>query len=426
MAEDNAGVGSEDLGGESADLGDLGSGAGDPGSDTFDLEQVAADFEAEALEEMGAELEADPSGEGAPGPARGTARSRAQDALDALVESDYGGDRNAALRGIIESRAEGRHLAERIKALETGRTASTSTPRDRGAEVKTAIDSNAEVQAIDQDIRYQDDLITALPNRNTTVATNHAQVEESINKLVNELNATDDQVRARQINTELLKLNRQAANLVSEFTRNEDRIEAAKARRSSLSRERARAAQAVKDGLDREEYSKGVEQENLQRTRRDFAAAVNQHLTRFDLDPKSESGRYVAHATKLFVKDYLDQLGPGAFGLDSAQMDKAVRIVADDIAKKSGIRMKGSRSPVAGRQPVVRRVQVRPGANIPQTPPRPQTHSPRGRATINGTSRNLDSDDVLSDPKLVRERASAMWAAAAKAQSRRQAGGGRS
>lgn len=408
----HVGGGSQGDGGGDAGAGDAGTaGAGDGGDGgseaNVDLEQVAADFEAQALEELGGQPPTDGAEAEDGQPGKGARRAAALDPVDEFIQQNYQGNRVAFIAGLHEQRQEGRRQAAEIESLKQQFAAKPPAPRDVAAEIKAALESSPDVQAIDHDIQAIDTENRGIGARQLEIATRAGTCNNEIIQLEAQLPHIEDQKEWAKTYSTISRLRTELATLSGEFNTNELRQKQNASEKKNLGRERQRADREIRQRMADEENRNRSQSVSDQRTRETFSAAFDALIEPFGFDPKSPQYAYARNATRTQLADFLESLGSEAEALDAAGIYDAVHKLVGAYAEAHNLRPK-PKTPVAPprpRQP--RALGVRVPGGTAGAGQRPAGSTPR------------TADDVLSDPDLVRKRANAVFEAASRGQARR-------
>lgn len=223
---------------------DIVVGAGEPSSDLAaepsspetdsgaeDLEQIAAEFDQEALAEFETSADKGEGKEGEGGKGRLPATS---DALDEFIQRNYQGDRAAFVASLHESRQEARRLADEVAVLKT-KVSPPTPPRDIAAEIKTKLDQDPEVQSLHHEARTIDAENQQIQQRQLALANEASVRSAEIAKLEGQLMNANEENRA-QLYSDLMTARSRLNGITIEFEAN-DRSQKQSARyRSGLER----------------------------------------------------------------------------------------------------------------------------------------------------------------------------------------------
>jgi hypothetical protein len=384
----------------------------DPGgepTDAVDLEQVAADFEAEAIAAAGGTPPATDKGEG-PGAKDGDRSTPARsDALSRFIAKNYGGDEDAFLEAQFESRAETKRLADENRTLRESRTPASAP--DNQAALKAALDTDSTVQSLDHEIREIIEDNKALVTRQNQIGVRANALNSEIANLTAELPHIEDNKEWRQKQLALSRAQNELFQLDSEFRGNESRIQTNSRSGRQLQRDLQRQIQSVRDGLDSSARQAQSDAADAARARSTFKQSFDANIRQYNVDPESKQGKYIQMAIRSQLADFLDSLGPDGEGLDAGGMFDAVGRLLGNYAEIHGVQLRSAvrksvpppnpkpRSLVVPRPPAARRTDVEPGT----TPARVPATSDR---------------DLWDDPEFVKARAERVFSATARSQSR--------
>lgn len=390
-------------------------GAGDPnpagqagGEEGGELsfEALAQEYDANAALESGSKPEGGgDGGEGGEGTGSGGRKApKGADPLDYYIETQYGGDRAAAVRGLFESRSEMSRLAAEVKDLREGVLSAAPKPtRDRDAEVKTAREASPDVQVVNQEIAAQVSRYKALEAKQLQHAQKASEIRSDIDKLNGELLSASTEEHKYSLAAKI-------AAKRSEFSVCEVRFENASENLDTIStenrrsqRELARLNRDVEDSLAYEESQRSSQERQGARTAQLFSASFDKHVAGYALDPKTDTRRVQTLRTtvRALLAEHLEaRAAAGEEGLDALALSDAVGDITASLAETFGIQKRGGRFTAPVRGGVPRR-----------TAPRPHSRDtvPGGNG---GREFRPDSNTNKRTPEQIRERARALMAAA--------------
>lgn len=404
-----------DGGDESLDPGQGQDDAGGTSADALDLDQVAAEFEAEAINEMRAAKGLPPvskeEGQGDSGKGSPAAYSPE---VKKFIDENYGGNEAAFLAAQYESRREGQSLAAKVRELELKLEAASAPkvpPRDAAADFKTAREQNPEVQALDHEAQSVAEENKALSARQLEVVSEADKISKDIAKLEGQLTLaadTDDKIRLRM---EITELRTRHSQLNTEYVSNDRAYRSNQKVLGSLAREIKRLEADIRGDIEEREETEKTQREQIEATRQSFASAFDTHIKQYNVDPKSETFRFLHESARTMIADYLDSLGREGKGLDAAGMNNAVSRVLEKAAQAFNIQRKGAAPPK--RRVTPRHLQLPHAGGRP-----PAAGSPPGAQPTPSRSPQ-STTDVLKDPDMVRKRADAVFGAFARQVGRR-------
>lgn len=384
-------------------------GTGEPGDDSvpIDLEQVAADFEAEALATLTAEGEPGDKGDGS-GKGKAAAATPADaDPIDEFIQQNYGGNKAAFVASLHESRREAKRLSDEVAVLKASRTPEAA--RDVMAEFKAERDSSPEVQAIDREIKIIDGRTQAVQTRQIDITKLATTVNNAIVELESTLPLTEDVKELTKGQAKLIRLRAELSELSGEFNVNASRMEQFELRRNAVQRELVRAENDIKRSMIAKEDQQRTDVTNGQRTRSAFAAAFDASVKEYGLEPTSETYIYLRDASRTQLADYLDSLGDDADGLDAAGIFEAVGKLVAAGARAFKLQPKST---------------VQPKPRVPITPrpiltPRAPARSVEPSTPSRASGRPPSKEDLESDPNYWRDRAGKVFEASGREALRR-------
>lgn len=438
------GAGDDDFSNDDPGSGDPGSGEGEGGGDPDDLDPqsldgVVEDAEREALEDYDPDEDDDDDdgdrrgrgsdkGEGRKGRSAARRAPSDDDPVEKFIQENYGGDREAFLRGQLESRREAKRLKEENDQLK--RSPRSDEPKlDRAAEVKKAEEASAEVQSLNQTITTISTRYKAIEQDQVKIVADIGKLNDRATALRAELPHIEDQKQWAQKYAELGSLQQDIVSLRSDYNNNEVRMDRLADKHDDAKDKLARARKAITDEMDAQEKQAETVARNAEATRRVFGQSFTHAIKQFGLDPVKDKARYnyVRESIRAQTWNRLDDLASeGHPGLDGSQIFDLVTRLVSEYARHNGLRAGGRRAgPSSGRPPQDRHLGV-PGRRLDGGRRAPDNRG-GGSGGGNGTGvgkRSLDA--ALDDPDFVRKRAQAIQQGIARqAQQRQRAGAGR-
>jgi predicted nucleic acid-binding Zn-ribbon protein len=378
-------------------------GGGDP-----DLEQVAEEFDAEALAALGGQRPRSVRGEGADV----DGRRSTSDPIDDFIEKNYQGDRDAFVHSLYSSREEMKRMRSEIDELKHGEASHARAPiatRDREADFSSARASNPELQALDQEIKVIDNDAQVATKELHSTAGRAQQVASRVKELQGQMSKSEPEERAilraevAELNAELFSLDQDWKNVQSELRR----LNMEKRR---TQREVIRAEQSVRESVADEEKAGRERAEVITTTRQQFDSSLASHFNTIGVDPQSEQGQFLRETCRTKLRDYFSSLGDG-YGLDGAGIHRAVGQILIRAVKAFGLRPSQSsrRSSITPRPIITPRMP----APFARTGPRPSS----SQSSLDGV---LDNPNLSPREKaaFVRKRADAVFAAGGRAVAR--------
>lgn len=379
----------------------------DPGSestsDPSDLQSIADAFDAQALEEAGA----DPSTEAGHDGGEGVAPPATTDPLDLFIHQNYKGDRNAFLTSQFESRAEAKRLAEEVKELRS--RISPSPTRDTEADIKARLEQDARVQAINRSITSTDRKIENIKTSQLKLAEEAATLNNEIAKLEGQL-AHADEIERPKILHELTRRQSKFEGVGTRWDSNNERLADLDERRSDKLDALEHAQAAVRDSVANEERAVKENRRFQQRTRESFVDAFSTHAKQYGLEPKTKAFNFMRESIRTQVRDYLDSVDDDITEIiDPPGMHTAVGKLMAAAADAGLVRRSN------GKQPEPLRPTPRPVI----TPRRPITTPTDAARPASAPRSARTTADLMSDPDYIRRRADGIVSAAQRAAGRK-------
>lgn len=386
-------------------------GGEDEGEGVVDLEQVAEEFDAEALARLDGNRSRRPTkGEGGEA---GDGTGVRSDIVEDFIEKNYQGDRNEFIHSLYASREEMKRLRSELDEVkrgreETARSRSAIEPRDLETAFKESRASDPELQALDHEITAIDNDVKAATNDVINITKRAQSVAGAVKEAQGRLSKAEPEERP-MVRAEIAELNAEILALDSDYKLAQTEIRRLSMEKRRAQREVIRAEQSLRESMSDEEDAANERVETERTTRQQFDSSITSHFTALGFDPKSEQGQFLRETCRTKLRDYFLSQGDG-FGLDGAQIHAAVgSIIAAAI--KSGIR--------PSKQPP-RRPTITPR---PIVTPRPPVVTRSGSRAPSSPRSSLDG--VLDDPNLspkqkadfVRKRASAVMQAGSRVRS---------
>jgi len=417
------GGGGENPGGGSPGGGDGGGEGGEEGAGATDadLARAADEFVAGVIGEAGAG--ASPQGEGREGEGRDAPHAE-PDPIDDFIKQNYGGDRHAFVASLYEQRTNGQRMAKEIDDL---KVKLEGKPRDKDADAKAALEADADVQSLNQQIKDDTTRWSQLGQRNLELTTQARQLESNISTLEAEIPLIEDPKEVAKKTQQVNKARLDLLSTQNEFLINETNRQRLYDKVHSNTKELKRAEKVVRDRIDEEEKEQKRELDSVNRTRASFVAAFDEHIKPFKLDPKSKRFLHIREAVRTQLADFLDSRSDDDPGLDAAGISNAVNQLIAAYAEANDMKPPTTTTPS-------RKPPVTPPSNVQRrimTPPRPNGQGGQGQGQPNANPNPnaptppRTADEVLSNPDLVRKRAAAVFQAAARGGAGRALRGGR-
>jgi len=382
---------------------DEGEGSGD-----LDLEQIAEEFDAEALAELG----------GRPRPVRGEGvdadgkRTTSSDPIDDFIEKNYQGDRGAFVHSLYSSREEMKRMRSELDELKRGEPTSHARvpiePRDVEADFKSARSSNPELNALDQEIRVIDDDAKLATQELQGAAGRAQQVASRVKELQGQMSKSEPEERAT-IRAEIAELNAELFSLDQGWKATQSEIRRLNMEKRRVQREVIRAEQSIRESMTDEENAVRERSEIVATTRQQFDSSLAAHFASIGVDPKSEQGQFLRETCRTKLRDHFESQGDG-YGLDGAGIHSAVGQILARAVKVFNIRPSSSPRKSTTPRPIVT----------------PRTPAPFIRTGPRTSSPQSSLDGVLDNPNLsprekaafVQKRAAAVFSAGSRAAAR--------
>jgi hypothetical protein len=402
-------------GGDGGDAGEAGGEGGEGGEPAItDLIAAAAEFDAEAVAgEHGGDPDADPAAGDGEGDGKKAAQPAVDDPLQEYIDKYYGGSKQAFVAAQFESRAEGKRLAQELADLKATLAAK---PRDMQAEINEALKADPEVLAIDQEYQAIVADTKATNTRQTQITADYAKSNAEVISLEAELKHVDDPKESGKLQTKIMQLRMDLANLNSEFRENQTKLNmnARDARR--LEREMVNAQKAVRDRLEHDDRTKQTSARSEAKTLEAFNKSFTYFMAPFALDPKSEQYEDIMETVKARLATKIEERGEDADPLDASEIAELTAGIITKFAKANGLKPKAP--------------GTKPGTPTPPKPPaRPVSQRQvvlgnRARPTApadggnggapRGSAAPRTAEDVNKNPDLIRARADRIFSAAAQ------------
>lgn len=369
MADDIAG----DVGGEGA--GSIGSddlGGGEPAAG-LDIAEIEATFNAQLT---GADApEGSEDGSGAAKADKGRVRS--------FIEKNYGGDEDAFLASTYSQREEAKRLAATVKELQEI-VKNPPAPRDIAAEIKNAVASDPDAQAIDQRITAVDFRIKQIDRDQVELATSAGQVNNKIGQLEAQIQGANEEDRPR-LYSELNRYRNEMRSINAEWKANSLGKDNSADLLETLRHQRGRVVREVREAMAREEQSKADDASKTSRIRMVYDKSYEVIATQSGIDPESDFGKSFNKVVRSQVADHIDTLPDGLD--DPVELYKITQQIANTLIKQLGINPRGAGAPKT-RQAITPRTTMVPKRSV-NTAGQPYVALP-----------NTSTGDPLDDPNL--------------------------
>jgi hypothetical protein len=420
-----------DLGGDPADDLDLDLDPGDGGSDpngggdpagggdgAIDLDAIAAEAEAKAAAELGVQPPAR-KGEGS-GDGAGGSADLSHPHLKAFIEKNYGGDPDKLIEGFYASRAEATRLAEENRQLKAGRkpgdpgSSSTPqvpslTPEQRDAAIKTAKDRSSEFQTFNQEITHIDATITAREQELVRLANEAQGLSTEIAGLETKRDNTEDASERARLNAEILLKRSRIDNLDTKWTTTSSLIESDKRMRRGAEYNLKRVERDIAAEVDGRVKAQQRDFEVATNTRRNFDSAFLDIAKEYNLDMKTDEGKYRYNQIRSRMSDYMDQRAAERKpGLDANGIYEATRRLFAQAEKYDGLKRRTAPPPPPNSRP-----KVQPSRPLSQrgVPAAAASATARAGAEVartggngNGGAQPVTEEDLYNNPDFWRKR----------------------
>jgi hypothetical protein len=348
---------------------------GEPGADIADIEQVAAEFESQALADAGADADA-AADDDTPGEGKTSGRAKpsaSSDPVEDFINTQYGGNRAAFVASLHESRREGKELAAELRDL---KRQLTSAPRDRASDLQALRSQDPDVQALDREIKSIDLTTRSIGQRQVQLAQEAAQIKTALDSKTGQLVRAEGDDKT-SLHYEIIELKNDLKALNLEFLQNESEQRRNAVDRAARLRELRTAERDLEEQMEAEEQSTRTAQTSNARMRQQFEGAYHHIATEtYGLDPKSPRSVLLQKAVRTHVSDYLHSLADQGETepLDGQAMFGLVQRVVAQAAKEFNIKTKSAST--NGRPVTPRPVGLpRPRALAPATPRREKAPS---------------------------------------------------
>ena len=351
----------------------------------------------ESLADAIADIDASLLGEAPPskkGEGKDTSAS-ADDPIQAIIDKRYGGDRAAFAASVYERDNAAADMARQMAEMRVKLDQITSEPAaraDREEVLKEAVSSSQVVQALDQEVQSIDADIKIIPTFQQQIMQRAGTIQGDIRKIEGQLLKADD-VDKPDLRADLNDLKSELRALDVQFTTNEREAKSLSIAKARLLRERASAVDSVRRSMEEQERSTR-DQAVYNRTQlTTYSAAFDQIAAAHNI--QGDQATILKDLVRSKLSDWLISLGESAEEVD---IPEATQKVFDAYARAFGVRPAGPR-----------RASVSPAAPARRAPITAARVAPS-----DGSYRAPALDDVLSDPKLVRKRAAAVFGALAR------------
>jgi len=311
-----------------------------PSISDVDLQAIVADADASAADALRGFKSPKPFGAPATedGAGRGTPQlpDKTPDPLDQFVDKNYQGDRLKFLEAQFESRAEAKRLAEENKLLRERISTPATPPRDVAAELKARRDQSPDVQAIDQDIRYNESESQRIQQEQMSLANRAKEVNREIQQLQGQINKLEGDEKTFAL-AQLTDYRSELRSIDQRFSTNDRDINTLARSRTRLGRDLASAEAMLADSLQEEEQANAQRETNMQRTRSTFEAAYDYFAKEMGVDLNNQFAR---QSVRLLLAEHLDDLrvNNNDMGLDATGIANATRQLITAYAKEHNIK----------------------------------------------------------------------------------------